>query len=1672
MRRKAFTLAKASEGRSLGRKALVAATLAFAIASPLAAPAQVYGDVFAGSLSSVEAAQVSADSSNVVNVTFNDGVQGKITFLEDGIFRYNVDPTGEFSAYATPKSEEHLAKIQAQPDASDAYTKPDATVKDAGSAFEISAGNVTIVLEKATGKLSIKAGDKLVMQESAPLEIGEDTTIQRVVKNEGENYFGGGTQNGHFIHTGKTINIANESAWVDGGVSSPNPFYWSSDGYGVLRNTFADGAYDFGAKGAVAVNASHEEPEFDAYYFVTEKDRTSDVAQDILREYYSVTGNPVLLPEYGFYLAHLNAYNRDGWSHEEAQGGKAWTIRDAVTGAESTRYEFGRTQGYKVPSSLSAETLNGEAPTVAAENFEAKDTPYEFSARAAIDRYVENDMPLGWFAPNDGYGAGYGQNGLGKTGGVDENGKSSAERLAAVEANIKNLAEFSKYANNHGVATGLWTQSDLTIDSDPSTEWQLLRDFEQEVAKGGVSALKTDVAWAGQGYSFALDGIRQAYEIVTTKAGQRPNIVTLDGWAGTQRYAGIWTGDQYGGDWEYIRFHIPTYIGASLSGNPNIGSDMDAIYDGENPVLTTRDYQWKAFTPIMLDMDGWGGKLKAPYTDGDPYNGINRMYLKIKSQLMPYIYTTAASAANIDTGNGDTGLPVVRAMFFEEDSDYAESTALQYQYMLGDSILVAPVYEDVHCDESGNDVRNNIYLPGSESDIWVDYWSGEQYHGGQLLNNFSVPVWKTPVFVKANSILPMYEANNNPQAKTESNDKGLDKTRRIVEFFATEGEGSYVGFEDDGSSLSNSQDKTDEEYGTQNRVSYGDHVSTTYKSKVEGDRAVYTAEASEGDYDGYDPNRLSTFVVNVSHKPAGVVAKNGEEALRVEELSSKAEFDAREPEAGTAVCFYDEAPNLNAWTPEGEGFADTSVLTTPKLYVKFARADVSASAQVLELDGFSNAGSVPNNDENDALAAPVITAMEDGVTPTSIAISWNEVDGATAYDLKVDGRAGSAFDRTSYKHTGLAYDSEHTYQVRARNDEGVSAWSDEVTIRTATDPWRNTPLPVSAKFSGAAWDGYDEKYAFDHKTSAKEGCMLSGYNDDGSLDATGWTLDIDYGLAYQFESLDYWTSSFGFAQLLKIETSLDGAHWTDQGTFNLDEIENPDCKTVVFENPLVARYIRLTCEKTKRYFTAAEICFNKVDGTKGFAVGSLSGSDSCTGLDYGNLGQVLGYENRGGEEDMFAARVTNYYLDLNENGAYDIYDLAHFMAGYAPSARDAKVSGSLVVKSQQKSVKAGETVTVEVSAKDVKNASALGALIHFNDDEFEYVASSLASSEAISGMKDYSRVKTKYEDGVQALNLAFINEGDKELYSGEDVIATFQLKAKKDVEINLENSTWVIGALLDFSENSSAAGVNRAELQQLYAAIKAENLIEEEYTSATWRPFALAMADAERLLDDSYETTQETIDQCVKALKEAREGLVKTSVAPSDPSREALGELIAAAEQLDTTGKTEASVQWLELALKTARDVYADAGATSEQIASAYNDLRDAMDNLVDAAELEAAHKQLADLVAKAEKADTTGKTAASANALKDALAAAKAVLANDNATVAELNNAYTALKAALDGLKDEGSVPPSDASKPGANGSLAQTGDASLIMVAGSAAAGIAAMAAGVVALKKNRRR
>ena len=84
-------------------------------------------------------------------------------------------------------------------------------VKD-GVSLEVSKEDATMTLKRADGSV--------VWQESQPVQYKNGSTVQTFVKNSGENFFGGGTQNGRFIHTGESINIVNENNWVSGGVAS------------------------------------------------------------------------------------------------------------------------------------------------------------------------------------------------------------------------------------------------------------------------------------------------------------------------------------------------------------------------------------------------------------------------------------------------------------------------------------------------------------------------------------------------------------------------------------------------------------------------------------------------------------------------------------------------------------------------------------------------------------------------------------------------------------------------------------------------------------------------------------------------------------------------------------------------------------------------------------------------------------------------------------------------------------------------------------------------------------------------------------------------------------------------------------------------------------------------------------------------------------------------------------------------------------------------------------------------------------------------------------------------------------------------------------------------------------------------------------------------------------
>ena len=874
-----------------------------------------------------------------VQLIFSDKRRLTIDFYGKNIFRVFEDTSG--GIVRNPEAMPPANILVENPRKSPGTLKVVTNV----NTISIASAKISIEINRNTSLLKVtnNATKKVVMEMIKPVAFGEGKVTLVLKENPKEYFYGGGVQNGRFSHKGKSIAIVNENSWTDGGVASPAPFYWSTNGYGFMWHTFKPGKYDFGGKQNGEVILAHNASYLDVFFMV------DDGAANLLQDFYQLTGNPVLLPKFAFYEGHLNAYNRDFWK-EDTSG---------ILFEDGKRYRESQKNSGGIKESLNGDKNN-----------------YQFSARAVIDRYQKNDMPFGWILPNDGYGAGYGQ-------------------TATLDSNIANLRSFGEYARKHGVQIGLWTQSDL--HPKPGVSALLQRDIVKEVRDAGVRVLKTDVAWVGDGYSFGLNGVADVGHIVPYYGNAaRPFIISLDGWAGTQRYATVWSGDQTGGNWEYIRFHIPTFIGAGLSGLSNITSDMDGIFGGQNAVVNAREFEWKAFTPMQLNMDGWGANPKYPNAMGEPTTSINRTYLKLKSALLPYTYSIAKEAV--------TGLPMIRAMFLEDANEYTLGQATRYQFMYGPYFLIAPVYQSTQMDKEGNDIRNNIYLPKGN---WIDYFSGQEYSGDCVINSFDAPIWKLPVFVKKGAIIPMNNPNNHVS--------DIDQSVRTYELYPF-GKSSFIQYDDDGET---------EAYRN------GSGATTLIESDLTGELATISVHPAKGDFNGFVKQKISIFKINVSAKPKNIILNVRGKKHKIVEVNSLEDFNKK-----TSVYYYNAAPNLNQFSTPGNVFEKVSILKNPQVWVKVPSLDITTNDVTIRIEGFKFEPKDNLKFTQGNPSIPSVQVADSNRTAYTLTLGWNSVSNADFYEISFEGIRYTTIKSTHFLFENLRPETGYSFKIRAVNKSG------------------------------------------------------------------------------------------------------------------------------------------------------------------------------------------------------------------------------------------------------------------------------------------------------------------------------------------------------------------------------------------------------------------------------------------------------------------------------------------------------------------------------------------------------------------------------------------------------------------------------------------------------------
>jgi alpha-glucosidase len=216
---------------------------------------------------------------------------------------------------------------------------------------------------------------------------------------------------------------------------------------------------------------------------------------------------------------------------------------------------------------------------------------------------------------------------------------------------------------------------------------------------------------------------------------ERPFTISRSGYAGIQRHALTWTGDNES-SWEHLRLCIPMVLNIGLSGQPFSGPDIGGFSGDCDGELLTRWTQVGAFLPFFRNHSAISSGRQEPYAFGEPYESVCRRYIELRYRLLPYTYTAFWQAA-------ESGLPVARplALAFPADRRVA---SIDDEYLYGDALLVAPVL-------SPGGVGRGVYLPRAG---WYDFWTGQPYQGPNDVPAHA-PLDLLPLYARAGSVIPM-----------------------------------------------------------------------------------------------------------------------------------------------------------------------------------------------------------------------------------------------------------------------------------------------------------------------------------------------------------------------------------------------------------------------------------------------------------------------------------------------------------------------------------------------------------------------------------------------------------------------------------------------------------------------------------------------------------------------------------------------------------------------------------------------------------------------------------------------------------------------------------------------------------------------------------------------------
>ena len=283
-----------------------------------------------------------------------------------------------------------------------------------------------------------------------------------------------------------------------------------------------------------------------------------------------------------------------------------------------------------------------------------------------------------------------------------------------------------------------WFQSKLEVLLDMGVDC-FKTDFGERIPSEGVVYHDgSDPKKMHNYYTYLYN--KCVYELLERKRGKGQAVLfARSATVGGQKFPVHWGGDCWS-DYESMEESLRGGLSLLMSGFGFWAHDIGGF---ENTSTADVYKRWVAFGLLSSHSRLHGSSsYRVPWVYDDEAVDVVRFFTRLKARLMPYLYKTA-----IETSV--TGVPTMRSMVLE----YTEDKTCHYvdkQYMLGDNLLVAPIFNDQSMAE--------YYLPKG---IWTDFFTGEEKEGcGWITEKHGY--LSIPLMVKENSIVAMGAHDDKP----------------------------------------------------------------------------------------------------------------------------------------------------------------------------------------------------------------------------------------------------------------------------------------------------------------------------------------------------------------------------------------------------------------------------------------------------------------------------------------------------------------------------------------------------------------------------------------------------------------------------------------------------------------------------------------------------------------------------------------------------------------------------------------------------------------------------------------------------------------------------------------------------------------------------------------------